>query len=443
MGQPSFYYMTIEALYNEFILSAGICTDTRQEVKDMLFFALKGDNFDGNKFVSAALKKGCRLAISESPDLVNIHGVVRVPSVLETLQSLAHHHRIKVAPQVLAITGSNGKTTTKELVAAVLSSKYTVLATGGNLNNHIGVPLTLLSLNKEEVAVIEMGANHPGEIGQLAEIVSPDIGLITNVGKAHLDGFGSEQGVLDAKGELYDYLSTRGGKAIIDGNDQVLLKKAAETGVAVLVIGQHGQLKVSGRIKRQAPFLEVEMEAEGSVFQLSTGLVGSYNLQNILLAAGVGLQFGIEAHSIMEAIGGYVPDNHRSQFLEGEQNSIILDSYNANPTSMREAIGGLLAYASPPTMLILGDMAELGSSSRKEHKALVEWIESLSINRVLLVGPMFREVAKPKNRLKVFAERSELESFLNSEKPAGYHVLVKGSRTAQLENIIKYLEKGR
>jgi len=259
------------------------------------------------------------------------------------------------------------------------------------------------------------------------------------VGKAHLEGFGSLDGVLNAKGELFDYLSEYGGKAIIDGRDQLLMKKAMETGVESLVIGPQGDLLVSGNIVNQSPFLEVELNLDGVVHNLSTSLVGSYNLQNILLAAGVGIQFGIPDKSIAGAIESYVPENQRSQFVEGDRNQLILDSYNANPTSMREAINGLLEFASSPTMLILGDMAELGDSSQEEHIELVHWIESLPIDKILLVGPRFSEVSEPSSSLKVFRERSELEAYLEATKPEGYLILIKGSRVMELEKILKFL----
>ena len=431
--------MTIESLYSEFLQSEGISTDTRKDVKGTLFFALKGDNFDGNRFVHDALQKECRLAITENRKLDGEPRVIWVSSVLEVLQQLANYHRIKASPQVLAITGSNGKTTTKELVAGILSKKYSLLATKGNLNNHIGVPLTLLSLEQEEVAVIEMGANHRGEIRRLAEIAAPDLGLITNVGKAHLEGFGSAEGVLYAKSELFEYLSAHGGKAIIDGRDPLLLKRAEETGVKKVVIGPHGEQPVTIQIVNQSPYLEVELNMEGEVHHFTTRLVGSYNLQNILLAVGVGIQFGIPAGAIVEAIGSYVPENHRSQFVKGDRNQLTLDSYNANPSSMREAISGLLAYASPPLMLILGDMAELGESSLDEHKALLRWLEKMPIERILLVGSIFSAVCEPASRMNVFRERSELEAYLDAEKPEDYHILVKGSRVMELEEILKFL----
>lgn len=431
--------MSIEQIYKEYLRSAGICTDTRLESAGKLFFALRGDQFDGNRYVEEALKKGCRLAITERKDLEGVKGIVVVSSVLKQLQKLAHHHRMQLAPRLVAITGSNGKTTTKELMAAVLSSEYKLLATKGNLNNHIGVPLTLLSLKDEELAVLEMGANHPGEIAELAGIAAPDVGLITNVGKAHLEGFGSLQGVLDAKSELYAYLAAHGGKAIVDGQDQVLLEKANDLGVTCEVAGPGKDLPVGVKLLKQTPRLEVELALGDETFHLPTSLVGAYNLQNILLAAATGLYFGITKAAIAAAISAYAPENQRSQLLEGGRNKVVLDSYNANPSSMREAIGGMLSYATAPIMLILGDMAELGDASGEEHRELVRWIATLEVDRVLLVGPNFYQLGEAEAQMAVFRERKELEAWLREEKPEGYHVLLKGSRIMELEKLLPYV----
>ena len=431
--------MSTEQIYKEFLQSSGVCTDTRQVVEDSLFFALRGDQFDGNRFVEDALNKGCRLAITERKDLAGKGRVVVVSSTLEVLQQLAHYHRMQVAPRLIAITGSNGKTTTKELLAAVLSKEYTLLATRGNLNNHIGVPLTLLKLNREELALVEMGANHPGEIAELARIAAPEVGLITNVGKAHLEGFGSLQGVLDAKSELYAYLAKHGGTAIIDGRDQKLMRKADELGVACKVVAPKGDLPVAVNLISQTPFLDVELLLGEEVYPFSTKLVGAYNLQNILLAAATGVHFGVSGNAIAGAISGYLPDNQRSQMLEGGRNKLVLDSYNANPSSMREAIGGLLSYATSPTMLILGDMAELGDSSEKEHRELFHWISSLDVDQVLLLGPNFSQIYEPSNRITVFSGRKELEAYLGEVKPEGYHILLKGSRVMELERLVPLL----
>jgi len=482
MGIQANDSMNIEPLYREFQQSAGICTDTRKLVKDAVFVALKGENFDGSRFVETALREGCRLAVTENRALSGDPRVRVVPSALDALQQLAHHHRMQLAPRVLAITGSNGKTTTKELIRAVLSSTFTVLSTRGNLNNHIGVPLTLLSLKEEEVAVVEMGANHAGEIASLCEIAAPDVGLITNVGKAHLEGFGSMEGVLNAKGELYEYLAVHGGSAIVDGSDSLLMEKARQTGVTSLAVRSGGDIPLTCRMISQSPYLEVEIQTAGETQSVRTGLVGAYNLQNIMLAAATGLHFGVPLKHIAAAIGTYAPTNSRSQFMEGERNRLVLDSYNANPTSMREAAGGMLDYAKPPIMLILGEMAELGTTSEEEHRELMSWISSLmgsqqvqgsqhsqadqqiqggqdfqadrqargvqrpKVEKVLLVGGMFFELFERglegrswPGGMVAFRERGELEAHLRSERPGGYHILVKGSRVNELEKIIPLL----
>lgn len=431
--------MSTEQIYEQFLLSSGICTDTRAELSNSIFFALKGDNFDGNSFVEKALERGCRLAITERKELDGKPGIVYVPSSLRMMQELALHHREQLNPRLVAITGSNGKTTTKELMAAVLSRKFRVAATKGNLNNHIGVPLTLLSLKNEELAVVEMGANHPGEIAELAAIALPEAGVITNVGLAHLEGFGSLQGVLDAKGELYDFLASHGGLALVDGSDNMLLQKAEDSGAKVLVIGAGGDLKVNAELTGQSPFLEVKFTFGEDIHACKTGLVGSYNLQNMVLAAGVGVYFGVPSGEIAEALSAYRPMNQRSQLVEGNRNRVVLDSYNANPSSMREAIGALLSYATSPTMLILGEMAELGDASLKEHRELVEWIGSLDVERVLLVGPSFYQVREPSSSTNVFRERKELEHYLAEDRSEGFLVLIKGSRVMELEKLAPLL----
>lgn len=431
--------MSTEQIYELFLRSSGVCTDTRAEVRDSIFFAIKGEHFDGNYYVEDALEKGCKLAVTGRKELEDKPGVLFVPSPLLCLQELARHHREQVNPRIVAITGSNGKTTTKELMAAVLSRRYSVASTRGNLNNHLGVPLTLLSMDREEVAVIEMGANHPGEIAQLAAIALPDVGVITNVGKAHLEGFGSLRGVLDAKGELYEFLAEHGGSALVDGRDKVLLQKALDSGISPLVIGPGGDLPVEARLIRQSPFLDVNMTFGSEVHRCESALVGSYNLQNMVLAAGVGMYFEVASGEIADALASYRPRNQRSQLVEGTRNRVVLDSYNANPSSMREAVGAFLSYASSPTMLILGDMAELGDVSLEEHRALAVWIETLKADRLMLVGPIFHQVCEPSSSTSVFRGRKELEDHLERERPEGYHVLVKASRVMELEKLAPFL----
>jgi UDP-N-acetylmuramoyl-tripeptide--D-alanyl-D-alanine ligase len=427
--------MSIEKLHREFLRSAGICTDSRKMIKGSLFFALKGEHFDGNAYVKDALASGCRMAVTENKALRGQPGIWYDPFPLEVMQDLARFHRRHINPEVIAITGSNGKTTTKELLTVILSKRYRVLATQGNLNNHIGVPLTLLSLKDEELAVIEMGANHPGEIRHLAEIAEPGTGIITNVGKAHLEGFGSLEGVLEAKGELYEYLAGHGGKAIVDSGESLLLKKAEQTGVETLVTGPGGDLPVSLRVMDQAPFLSIDLGIAGSGHRVDTRLVGAYNLQNIRLAAAAAYRLGVPPQDIASAVASYQPVNQRSQIVEGKGNRITLDSYNANPTSMREAINGLLEYSSGPCMVILGDMAELGDAAAGEHRQLARWVGTLGIDRVILVGPIFYRNCEPSSRQLVFSSRSELEAYLQAEQPGGYQILVKGSRVMELEKL--------
>jgi UDP-N-acetylmuramoyl-tripeptide--D-alanyl-D-alanine ligase len=431
--------MTVPELYKEYLLSEGISTDTRKDLRGTLFFALKGDRFDGNLYVKDALKAGCRLAVTELKEHEGEPGICYTPSVLALLQELAAYHRKQAAPLVLAITGSNGKTTTKELIASVISRRFTVLATKGNMNNHIGVPLTILSIGREEVAVIEMGANHPGEIETLSRIASPDVGLITNVGKAHLEGFGSLKGVLDAKGELYEFLAGSGGEAIVDGRDEMLLEKASATGVKVLRVGPGGELPVSLILTSQSPYLEVQLQIGEERFPVMTHLVGVYNLQNIILAAACGFKLGVPGEDIAEAIASYKPENYRSQVVEGEHNRIILDAYNANPTSMREAVGGLKAYAGMPSMVILGDMAELGPASIQEHKELTAWLKTLNFKHMILVGPQFSQVCEPTGDIFVFREVDALRSYLEQHPPRGFTILIKGSRVMGLERLMPHL----
>lgn len=431
--------MTLELLHQEFLRSKGICTDSRQDAEGSLFFALKGERFDGNQYVMDAIQAGCRLAITENEALKAKPGILYTPSPLKLLQDLASLHRRHVNPVVMAITGSNGKTTTKELVAAILSRKFSVLATRGNLNNHIGVPLTLLSLKDEQIAVIEMGANHPEEIGSLSDIAAPDLGLICNVGKAHLEGFGSLEGVLNAKGELYDFLAKSGGKAMVDSLDQMLVDKAEQSGVHTLLVGSGCDLPVEARILSQSPFLQVELEVGGQVLPVKTMLVGAYNLQNIKLAAATGYYFGASPDDIAGALASYRPTNQRSQLIEGGKNRVILDSYNANPSSMREAVSAIIDYTSGPSMLILGDMAEVGESWEEEHRDLVRWIRTLKVDQVLLAGPNFYHAIEPSGSVSVFKGTSELGAYLKTLEPEGYNILVKGSRVMEMERLTPLL----
>ena len=431
-----------EHIYREFLRSDGISTDSRGELHNRIFVALEGENFDGNRFVEQALEKGCRLALTSRKELEGERRIA-VVDPLTMLQELATHHRRQLSVKVLAITGSNGKTTSKEMIASILGGKYRTGATRGNLNNHIGVPLTLLSFKEEEeIVIVEMGANHPGEIALLSSIAEPDFGIITNVGKAHLEGFGSLEGVLEAKGELYDYLAENGGVAIVDGEDRLLVDKARKAGVKTLLVGRQDSLDVTGTLHSQDPFLEVDLTLGGHLYTLKTKIVGRYNLQNIRLAAATGLYFGVPGESIISALASYTPVNHRSQLVAGNKNRLIMDAYNANPTSMRLAVESLLDYARRPLMLILGDMAELGPEAEKEHRDLVAWLAELKPGRILLAGDQFSKVAGPftGDDLRAFRNTESLGEYLDQEKPAGYTILLKGSRIMRLENLIRLLE---
>ncbi|MEZ5071885.1 MAG: UDP-N-acetylmuramoyl-tripeptide--D-alanyl-D-alanine ligase [Bacteroidales bacterium] len=335
-------------LYQPFLGSAGICTDSRSLFPDCFFVALKGENFDGNRFVKDALDRGCKFALTEDPSWKGHPKVGVVDDTLRTLQDLARMHRLEKDPRVVALTGSNGKTTTKELTAAVLATRYRVLAAPGNLNNHIGGALTPPVVEGRGSGRSGDGGKPPRRDRLLASIAAPDLGLITNVGKAHLEGFGSPEGVLKAKSELYAYLAAHDGTALVDGGDGPLLNRALELGATVKRIGRDEDLFVEATLVRQQPFLELEVVLAGERHGLTTRLVGAYNLQNIKYALAIGLEFGVPSSAMLEAVSDYVPRNQRSEYIRGNRNQIILDAYNANPSSMREAIRSFLDYGRAP-----------------------------------------------------------------------------------------------
>ena len=323
-------------LYNIFLNSAGITTDSRDCPEGSIFFALKGETFDGNKYAGAALDKGCAYAVVDEAEYAADDRFILVPDVLTALQQLANEHRRALGTRIIGVTGTNGKTTTKELIAAVLSKKYNVLYTQGNFNNHIGVPKTLLRLTKEhEIAVVEMGANHPGEIKTLVNIVEPDYGIITNVGKAHLEGFGSFEGVIKTKGELYDFLRQKGGsKVFIDADNEHLAGIAHDLEIKYGVKSDAGALAVKGEIIACDPFLRFRWNGG----EVNTHLIGAYNIYNMLAAATIGMHFGVTPAQTNEALTEYVPSNNRSQLTVTENNKLVVDAYNANPTSMMAAL---------------------------------------------------------------------------------------------------------
>ena len=355
--------MELSTLYKCFLECEEVTTDSRNCPAGSMFIALKGGNFNGNAFADAALKQGCRYAVVDEPQYASPGNTqfILVDDCLRTLQALANYHRRSLGTKVVGITGTNGKTTTKELIAHVLMKKYRVLYTQGNLNNHIGVPLTLLRLKPEhEMAVIEMGANHPGEIHDLVQIVEPDCGLITNVGKAHLEGFGSFEGVIRTKGELYDFLRMKPGAVVFIQNENPYLNKIAH-GLTCVRYGSAADLDVSGQVTSCSPFLAFRWETEGEKQEVQTHLIGAYNLDNALASIAVGRYFGVDSKAISEALSAYIPQNNRSQFKATVSNQLIIDAYNANPTSMMAALNNFKQMDGGHKMVILGDMKELGS----------------------------------------------------------------------------------
>lgn len=431
--------MDIERLYRLFLQHPSISTDSRQVVPGSLFFALRGESFNGNRYAADALKKGAVAAVVDDPSLEDLPGMILTGDSLKTLQELAHMHRLRSRVKVLAITGTNGKTTTKELVAAVLSGKYRTLFTKGNLNNHIGVPITLLSITNEELAVIEMGANHPGEIALLAEIADPDIGLITNIGKAHLEGFGSLEGVMAAKGELYDFLEEKEVPALVNVSNPLLLKMVGDRDLEVVPYSTGSGDGPTGKVLSADPYITCEVSIDGVRYLIPTRLIGAYNLENVLAAVAAGLWFRVPLEQIIEAISTYAPENKRSQLIAGKLNTIILDAYNANPTSMAGALNDFFSRTEEPKMVILGDMLELGASGEEEHGKIVGILKEHMNCRVCLVGPLFSKAADGEKEWQVFPDTQSCLDYLMAAVPEGFHVLIKGSRKMALEETTKCL----
>ncbi len=429
---------SIEQIHQAFLKSNGVTTDSRNCNNGEIFFALKGERFDGNKYVESVLKQGASYAIADDSSLKGVANVFVVDNVLNTLQELARYHRRYLNIPILAITGTNGKTTTKELVASVLSEKYHIKATAGNFNNHIGVPLTLLSMDKNlEFGVVEMGANHVGEIDFLCNIAEPNFGLITNVGKAHLEGFGSFEGVKTAKGELYQYIQKKGDRIFINKDNEHLCAMASQNKIRTEYGINNGT--VTGKIIQNTPFIEVEWQSEGiAPQQLSTHLIGGYNLENILSAITIGLYFDLSPDQINKAISNYMPTNNRSQFIQTKSNRIIMDAYNANPSSMQVALNNFKDVDEPNKMVILGGMKELGADSESEHTALINAIESLGLDRAILVGEEFNTLDEA-SKYEVYHSSNELAEQLKANPITDAYILIKGSRSNQLEKLLELL----
>lgn len=428
---------TIKEIYKLFSEFPIISTDSRRIKKNSLFFALKGENFNGNKFAADSIKKGAAYAIVDEEEYVSSERIILVKNVLGTLTELANLHRKKLNVPILAITGTNGKTTTKELVAKILEQKFKVCYTQGNLNNHIGVPLTLLRMNKEtQFGVIEMGANHAGEIAELCKIAEPNFGIITNIGKAHLEGFGSFEGVIKTKSELYNYIKETKGIFFFN-NDNSILKEIASEYKSAITFGS-SDADFVGELLNSPPFVNIKTIFRKGILYLNTNLIGNYNFENILAAACIGNHFGVDPIKIQKALKKYYPENNRSQLIKKGKLKIVLDAYNANPTSMRASIKSFLSANKASSYLILGDMLELGKYSKQEHTSILELLKELKPLEVYLVGSEFSEVAD-KFIFKPFSNVDQLNKHLEKNPIKNGNILIKGSRGIQLEKVLDYL----
>jgi UDP-N-acetylmuramoyl-tripeptide--D-alanyl-D-alanine ligase len=433
-----FKVMKTEQLYSIFKESKGITTDSRSVEKGQIFFALWGENYNGNKFASEALAKGALLAVIDD-SLFETEKTILVDDCLFELQALATHHRKEMNVPVIAITGTNGKTTTKELLAAIMEKKFKVHYTKGNLNNHIGVPLTILSAPAgTEMMIIEMGASHIGEIRTLCLIAKPDYGIITNIGASHIEGFGSLDGVIKAKTELYEYLRKVNGIALYNDKNPLLTEKifriinravpfSDPTGIDLIIEEVPSDLN-----------LKLTATYQHHVYKISTNLFGGYNLENIKAAIGTGLFLGVEMNDIVNAVENYQPANNRSQIKITKHNTLICDSYNANPASMHSALDSFTGIKAERKLIILGDMLELGEKSREEHIKIINKLQSVKADMVLLVGPLFEKVTS-KSGFRSFSDINALTVFLKSEPVTGSTILIKGSRRIGLERIYSLL----
>jgi UDP-N-acetylmuramoyl-tripeptide--D-alanyl-D-alanine ligase len=424
--------MDVKILHSEFLKSEGICTDTRNLKEYQIFFALKGENFNGNKYADEAIKKNAKLALVDEPQ-TDMSKKILVKDVLKTLQKLATYHREYLQLPIIGITGSNGKTTTKRLVAEVLSKKFNVKATKGNLNNHIGVPLSLLELDdKTEIGIIEMGANHQKEIKFLSNIAKPDFGYITNFGKAHLEGFGGLEGVIKGKSELYDYLREHKKLAFVNADDNKQLEKLTSTKTFSFGEGKHADYNIY--FKKADPFVELEFDG----IEVSTNLIGAYNFRNIAAAIGIGHYFGVDALKIKKAITNFEAKDNRSQIKITKYNTLISDAYNANPTSMEAALESFETQKAERKVAILGDMFELGKDKIYEHQQIAQLASELHIDELYFCGRIFHEALQNKD-FKTFEKFDDLKDYLKKHRLKDSHILIKGSRGMALERLYEVL----
>lgn len=426
--------MEISELYSIFEKHPVVTTDSRDCPEGSIFFSLKGASFNGNAFAQKAIEKGCAYAVVDEKEYApeGDKRFILTDNCLHTLQKLANYHRRHLGTKIIGITGTNGKTTTKELVASVLEKKYNVLYTQGNFNNDIGVPKTLLRLKPEhEIAVVEMGASHPGDIKTLVDIVEPDCGIITNVGRAHLQGFGSFEGVIKTKGELYDFIRDNGGFVFIHSENKYL--QSIASGLKLVKYGttvNDTSLEVCGEVVECAPFLKFRWNhRQGLWHEVQTHLIGSYNVYNMLAAAAIGIYFGVSEDKVSEALCNYVPTNNRSQLEVTTSNKLIVDTYNANPTSMKAALENFRDMKVSPKMAILGDMRELGEVSHEEHQKVVDFLKDNNISNVWLVG---EEFGKTECAYRKFNNVDEVKAEIAAHKPQGFYILIKGSNGIKL-----------
>ena len=423
----------LERLYQTYLQSRQVTTDSRQITPGCLFFAFRGETFDGNAFAPQALEQGAALCVISDPQYKVDDRCIVVPDVLDTLQQLAAHHRRQLAIPFLGITGTNGKTTTKELVHAVLAKRYQTHATAGNFNNHLGVPLTLLAIPVDaQIAIIEMGASHPGEIADLCRIADPDFGLITNVGRAHLEGFGSFEGVVQTKTELYRHLSAKGGTAFVNADNDILTAQASQCGLKTVTYGS-GNADTRGTLVGSDPYMHFYFEVADNVYNVRTHLLGNYNFDNCMAAVTAGLFFRVEPWDIKEAIEQYEPSNKRSQYKQTARNTLFLDCYNANPSSMKVALDNLEALPTPNKVAILGSMRELGTESANEHKAIADRLANSPI-QAILVGEEFQFVStEPQyHKIQWFPNVEAAKASLRQTLPTGCTILLKGSNSTRM-----------
>jgi len=426
--------MEINQLHALFLECSSVSTDSRKITKNAMFFALKGDNFNGNVYAKQALQDGAKYAIIDNETYVTSAQTILVKDVLKTLQQLASFHRLYLKTPIIALTGSNGKTTTKELINATLSKKFNTTATAGNLNNHIGVPLTLLSMDKHtEIGIVEMGANHQKEIEFLCGIAKPDYGLITNFGKAHLEGFGGVEGVIKGKSEMYDFLITNNKSIFVNANDPIQVEKTKQAHIFTFGNDSNADVKIE--------FIEAQpnVKVRFNNLIINSHLIGEYNFTNIALAIAIANYFKVDDKGIKEAIESYIPSNNRSQVIQTASHKIIMDAYNANPTSMRAALLNFEKLNDKIKVAILGDMFELGHEAEKEHQNIVDLASTQLLDKIILIGANFYKTKIVSPKVQVFESFDDFKNNFNHSQLEFATLLIKGSRGMALERVLDIL----